>query len=46
MLIVTVLAIIIMAKGVGTEGKDYGPGSYYYTDIPGWEKIFYPDDYE
>lgn len=36
------ISLYIMARGIGTEGKDYGPGAYYYTDIPGWEEIFYP----
>ncbi len=41
--VVVLITIYIMAKGIGTEGKDYGPGAYYYSDIPGWEEIFYPD---
>lgn len=36
-----VLAMIILVKGYGTQGKSFGPGSYYYSDIPGWEQIFY-----
>lgn len=42
LLVIVVIAIFVMANGIGTEGKDYGPGAYYYTDIPGWEEIFYP----
>lgn len=35
-------AIYIMSNGIGLiEGLDFGPGSYYYSDIPGWENIFY-----
>ncbi|GEM_PF-6417820 len=22
------------------KDKNYGPGAYYYSDIPGWERIF------
>lgn len=40
-------AIYIMAKGMGqVPGIDFGPGQYYYTDIPGWQKYFLPDHYE
>lgn len=35
------LALIIVLLGKGTEGKDYGPGAYYYSDIPNFEEIFY-----
>lgn len=41
-LVVLILSLYIMAQGIGTEGKDFGPGAYYYSDIPGWEDIFYP----
>ncbi len=41
------IAIYIMAKGMGhVPGIDFGPGQYYYTDIPGWQKYFLPDHYE
>lgn len=37
--------IYIMYNGIGTiEGLNFGPGAYYYTDIPGWEKIFLSPD--
>ena len=40
-------AIYIMAKGMGhVPGIDFGPGQYYYTDIPGWQKYFLPDHYD
>ncbi|MBG9980655.1 hypothetical protein HZY91_06120 [Facklamia sp. DSM 111018] len=42
-IIIIFLAIYIMSQGTGTEGSDYGPGSYYYSDIPNWEAIFYPE---
>ncbi|MDO5037679.1 MAG: hypothetical protein Q4E37_05205 [Tissierellia bacterium] len=38
-----ILALAIMVDGRATKGKGYGPGAYYYSDIPGWEEIFYPD---
>ena len=32
-------ALVIMIKGVGLqEGLDFGAGSYYYADIPDFEK--------
>lgn len=38
-------AIFIMQNDIGLiEGLNFGPGSYYYSDIPGWEKIFYVTD--
>ncbi|MFZ5943851.1 MAG: hypothetical protein ACOYVD_07055 [Bacillota bacterium] len=40
--LVIATAIFIMQNGLGLiEGLDFGPGQYYYTDIPGWEKIFF-----
>lgn len=42
--LVLLAAIYIMKNNMGVENKEYGPGSYYYSDIPGWEKIFYGDD--
>ena len=44
LLLITVVALYIMVRGIGTEGKDFGPGSYYYTDIPAWQEIFYKYD--
>lgn len=41
--LVALVAILIMIFDQGTKGKDFGPGSYYYSDIPGWQKIFYPE---
>lgn len=39
--VVCITAVYIMKNGLGLiEGMDWGPGAYYYTDIPGWEKIF------
>ncbi|MDA3734124.1 hypothetical protein PBV87_21855 [Niameybacter massiliensis] len=35
-------AIYIMQNDIGLiEGLNFGPGSYYYSDIPGWEKYFF-----
>lgn len=25
--------------------KDYGPGAYYYTDVPNWQEIFLNSPY-
>ena len=33
-------AIYLASQGVGLTDGSYGPGAYYYSDIPGWEKIF------
>ena len=36
---IIVSAIAIMAKGAGLqEGLDFGAGSYYYADIPDFDK--------
>ena len=41
-LVIIACALYIMCNDIGLiEGLNFGPGSYYYTDIPGWEKIFY-----
>lgn len=46
-LVAIVVAIYMMAHGMGqVPGIDFGPGQYYYTDIPGWQKYFVPDYYE
>lgn len=26
-------------------GKGFGPGNYYYTDVPGWQKVFIDSPY-
>lgn len=26
-------------------GKNYGPGAYYYTDVPGWQHVFFESPY-
>jgi len=40
--VVLITAIYIMNNGLGLiEGLDFGPGQYYYTDIPGWQEIFF-----
>ncbi|MCI8269341.1 MAG: hypothetical protein HFG55_06755 [Lachnospiraceae bacterium] len=41
------IAVYMMANNMGqVAGIDFGPGQYYYTDIPGWQKYFLPDHYE
>lgn len=43
--LVIVAVLYIMANGIGMiDGLAFGPGAYYYTDIPGWEKIFLSPD--
>ena len=35
------IGIYIAANGIGLiPGLNFGPGSYYYTDIPNWQNIF------
>jgi len=44
--IVCLIVVYIMKNDLGLiEGMDWGPGAYYYTDIPGWEKIFLSGDH-
>ena len=44
-LIVIIGGIYIMSNGIGLiDGLDFGPGQYYYTDIPNWEKYFLNED--
>jgi hypothetical protein len=49
--IVAVVAILacavwIMTRKLGLAPEyDFGAGAYYYTDIPGYEKIFREDVY-
>jgi len=39
------ISFYIMVNGLGhIEGLDTGAGYYYYTDIPGWEKMFFGED--
>lgn len=46
-LIAVVAAMYMMVNGMGqVPGIDFGPGQYYYTDIPGWQKYFVPNYYE
>ena len=41
------LAFYMMVNHMGqVPGLDFGPGQYYYTDIPGWQKYFVPDYYD
>lgn len=35
-----VIAIYLASQNAGLIDGTFGPGSYYYSDIPGWEKIF------
>lgn len=44
-LIIVGIALYIMKNGIGLiDGLDFGPGSYYYTDIPNWKQIFLVED--
>ena len=38
-----VIAIYLASQNAGLIDGNFGPGSYYYSDIPGWEKIFLSD---
>ena len=41
------VAFYMMVNHMGqVPGLDFGPGQYYYTDIPGWQKYFVPDYYD
>lgn len=41
------IAFYMMINHMGqVPGLDFGPGQYYYTDIPNWQKYFVPDFYE
>lgn len=35
-----VIAIYLASQDAGLIDGTFGPGSYYYSDIPNWEKIF------
>lgn len=38
------VSVYMMAHNMGhAPGIDFGPGQYYYTDIPGWQKYFMKD---
>lgn len=44
--VVIVSDIVIMFTESGLSKKlDYGAGAYYYTDIPGFEQMFYTASY-
>lgn len=38
-----VIASYLASQGAGLIDGSFGPGSYYYSDIPNWEKIFLSD---
>lgn len=38
-----VTAIYLASQNAGLIDGTFGPGAYYYSDIPGWEKIFLSD---
>ena len=45
--IAVITAFYMMVNHMGqVPGLDFGPGQYYYTDIPGWQKYFVPDYYD
>ena len=45
--IAIVVAFYMMVNHMGqVPGLDFGPGQYYYTDIPNWQKYFLPDYYK
>lgn len=37
---VTAAAVVMVGRHGLIPGCDFGAGQYYYTDIPGWERIF------
>lgn len=40
-------AVYMMSRNMGqVPGIDFGPGQYYYTDIPGWQKYFLINAYD
>lgn len=46
-IIIIGMALYIMKNDIGLiEGLNFGPGSYYYSDIPGWEKYFFTHQYK
>ncbi len=41
------VSVYMMSQNMGqAPGIDFGPGQYYYTDIPGWQKYFLVNAYE
>lgn len=41
MIVAVLAAAVVVAGHYGRiPGCDFGAGQYYYTDIPGWERIF------
>lgn len=41
------ISFYMMVNHMGqVPGLDFGPGQYYYTDIPNWQKYFVPDFYD
>ncbi len=45
-IVVIISAIYIMQNDIGLiEGLDFGPGSYYYSDIPNWEERFFTSEH-
>lgn len=41
------VAVYMMSRNMGqAPGIDFGPGQYYYTDIPGWQKYFLVNAYD
>lgn len=41
------VAVYMMSQNMGqVQGIDFGPGQYYYTDIPGWQKYFLKNSYD
>lgn len=38
--------LYIIKNGIGLiDGLDFGPGSYFYTDIPDWDKRFFKQEH-
>ena len=39
--------VYMVSQNMGqVPGIDFGPGQYYYTDIPGWQKYFLVNAYD
>ncbi len=41
-LYILALLLLVYDANIGgfLFGKTYGPGAYYFTDVPGWSKVF------